>query len=78
MTVWDAVLDLVLGVSPRVVEQHLTDDRTPHDDEDLGDALAVCSDVRCPCEVRVRVALTDEQADRLLWWVQGSEQPGEG
>lgn len=46
--------------------------------EDLADALCVCQDVGCPCELVYGRALSDDAETRLWWWVRGWDAPGEG
>lgn len=35
--------------------------------EDVAEAIAVCEDPACPCEVRYAARLTPEAERRLLW-----------
>lgn len=47
-----------------------------HRADDVAEAIAVCEDPRCPCEVRYAVPLTPETESRLMWWLDGMDLPG--
>jgi hypothetical protein len=43
--------------------------------EDVAEAIAVCEDPSCPCEVRYAARLTPEAERRLLWGLDGIWEP---
>jgi hypothetical protein len=43
--------------------------------EDVAEAIAVCEDPACPCEVRYAARLTPEAERRLLWGLDGIWEP---
>lgn len=48
---------------------------TWHAAEDVAEALAVCEDSGCPCEVKFATRLTPEAERRLLWGLDGIWEP---
>ena len=44
--------------------------------EDVAEAIAVCEDPSCPCEVRYSERLTPQAEARLLWGLDCCREPG--
>lgn len=44
--------------------------------EDVAEAVAVCDDRSCPCEVRYAQTLTPQAEARLLWGLGRLWEPG--
>lgn len=43
--------------------------------EDVAEAVAVCEDPACPCEVRYAARLTPDAERRLLWGLDALWEP---